>query len=123
MKIPKLTEQEQVIVNIIADHVLFARIANAMHNIINAVNPSDDEEFFKPDMKHKGIHNALDLLGITYKEQSISDTCRFRDELYNVFTQEVYGEDKIENHEEIAYSVFFTWSSKIREYYTTRKAS
>lgn len=117
---PKLTEKEQLIVNIISDHVIFARIARSMLDIINVINPSKGEEFFEPEMNYIGVSNALDLLSISYEDKS--NNRFFRDEMFDQFVSMVYSDNE-DNHKELAYSIYFEWLRMIKDFYTTKKAS
>lgn len=115
--IPQFTVKEQAIIRIIADSIIFQRIANSMVDILSVVNPSKVEEF-EPEHKYYGVTNAVDLLGITSMEDA-----ELRDSMFDEYVRYAYDKSNTESSEALAQSLYFDWLRKIKDHYTSRKAS
>ncbi len=64
--IPSLTAKEQGIINIISDSILYNRIYDGMHVILNAFNPLQSDPC-DIEINYKGVENALMI--IEYRRQ------------------------------------------------------
>lgn len=55
--------RDKLILNILTDFVMWQRISNAMHSVINCFKAEEND--FQPEYHYNGYANALDYLGIT----------------------------------------------------------
>lgn len=109
----QLSDKDQLVINIISDSVIFSRLSESMFKIINVVNDGLPNEF-QPKMHYHGCFNGIDLLGIP------DDDDELREMLYEIFSSEVEDMKQIKPME-VATTIFYKWSTAIREYYTKLK--
>lgn len=111
--VPALTAKEQGIVNIIADSILYNRIYDGMHIILNAFNPlqSNPEDI---NINYKGIENVLLLMDIDNED--------LREDLETLYENKIHTRNN-EQADYLALSIYFDWLKAIKDFYTTKKAS
>nr|WP_299486121.1 hypothetical protein [uncultured Allomuricauda sp.] len=104
-------QKEEAIIGIINDHILWYRIGNGMHKILNAFDLVNDNNEFEVDNHFNGIYNAFELIGI-FKDDKICG------KLSNIFYEKL--ESSLKTHE-LARLIYVDWLVTIREYYTNLK--
>ncbi|GIZ08358.1 hypothetical protein [Flavobacterium sp. UMI-01] len=115
----KLEKKRCVVVPILMDAILFARISNRMMDILNAFNPKVTEQEFEPEVHYHGICNAITVLKI--KDENLDNI------LENIFNDFVYGNNAKQMKEsdlevrELADIIFAKWSIAIKKYNSSYK--
>lgn len=111
--LPALTAKEHGIVNIISDSILYNRIYDGMHVILNAFNPLQANPC-DIEINYKGVENALILMDI--EDDDLKENLELLYEK-NIFSR------TLENAYHLALSIYFEWLKYIKDFYTTQKAS
>lgn len=60
----KLEKKQSIVVPILIDAILFARISYKMMDILNAFNPKVMNFEFEPEVQYNGFSNAITVLKI-----------------------------------------------------------
>lgn len=104
-------QKEQVIILVIKDAILWRRVSDGMHAIVNAFNPDIENESFNVEDNYGGFENALRLMGIY-------DNYDLREELSEIFwtmqTEKIVAT-------ELAEKIYLEWLVCIRNYCVTLK--
>jgi hypothetical protein len=104
--------QEQAIIGIIEDAILWNRISRKMLDIINAFHPSELEHEFHPEYKYNSYSNAFCLMGIYDNDQICSSLA---DIFWNLSTESNGKSD------ELAKTIYIEWLVSIKNYCATLK--
>ncbi|WP_233881879.1 hypothetical protein [Tenacibaculum piscium] len=105
----KNQEQATVIVKIITDHIVFTRIQDGMHSVLNCFNP--DGELKEFNAEYSGIDTALMLMGVN-DEMLIG---RLHDSYYNG----VFGNSSMMVATELAKVIYVEWLCDIKNHFLT----
>lgn len=115
----KIEKKQCVVVPILIDAILFARISNRMMDILNAFNPKVTKHEFEPEMQYNGICNAVNILKI--KDENLDNI------LGAIFNDIVYGnrskgiEESTVIATELAKIIFTKWLEAIKKYNSSYK--
>ncbi len=107
----KDNQREEAIIGIISDHILWHRIEEGMHKILNSFDPIESSCEFEVNNHYNGIYNAYELMGL-FKDDDICGR------LSNIFYEMVEQTGKAH---ELARLIYVDWMVAIREYYTSLK--
>ncbi len=105
--------QEKVIIKIIADHIVYTRIYDGMHTVLNAYDPNHDDYELKP--KYSGIDTALLLM-------SIEDE-KLIEKLHDAYYNGVFGKYSMLSAPELAKIIYVEWLHEIKNYFLTKKVA
>lgn len=111
--IPALTAKEQGIINIISDSILYNRIYDGMHVILNAFNPLQVNPC-NIEVNYKGIESVLMLMDIEDED--------LKENLELLYEKNILSRT-LENASQLALSIYFEWLKYIKDFYTNKKAS
>lgn len=102
---------ENAIINIIADHVIYARFSDGIHTILNASKP--DKTFNTLETDYMGVNNALILLGVEDKK------------LYSILEHSFYDTvctlNELSESKKLAKTIYHNWLNEIKNYFLTKK--
>ncbi len=96
-------EKDKIILYILTDYVMWQRVSNAMHRVINCFS-SNDEYQFEPEEQYAGYIAAIDYIGV--KEGNLRD--KMCSAAYDI-------EDDIPA-KEAAISIYTKWLSLLKDY-------
>jgi hypothetical protein len=113
MEALKNKPQEQAILGIIQDAIIWHRVADKMHDIINAFNPLESEHEFQVEDHYKGYRNALYIMGLIHDDNICG-------QLSDIFWQ-LSSADKMRNDQadELAHTIYIEWLVCIKNYHST----
>jgi hypothetical protein len=108
--------QEQAIIDIIQDSIVFNRIARGAYDIINAFSPKDAQYDFNVEDDYKGYYSALKLVA-DFNDDKLCG------QLSEIFwnTTEYSKSTKNGNAQELAQTIYIEWLVCIKNYYATLK--
>lgn len=96
--------KDKMILYILTDFVMWQRVSDAMHKIVNCFSSNDENEF-EADNEYKGFVTALDFIGITDGD--------LRDRLSAIAFDRSEGNLPAE---ETAMNIYASWLKVIKEY-------
>ena len=115
----KIAKKQSVVVPILMDAILFARISDKMIGVLNAFNPTVINAEFEPEIQYSGCNNAVTVLKI--KDELLSTI------LISIFCDNVYGnkaasitKSKLDARE-LANVLFTNWVKAIKKYNSSYK--
>jgi bifunctional DNase/RNase len=115
----KIEKKRDLVVPIIIDAILFARISDKMMGVLNAFNPTIHDFEFEPEMQYNGSSNAVSVLNI--KDENLGNI------LGSIFFDLAYGnkttkvkKSKLEARE-LANIIFTKWLKAIKKYNSSYK--
>ncbi|MFS4446734.1 hypothetical protein [Maribacter sp. 2307UL18-2] len=105
--------KEEIILDILNDHIIWHRLKRGMRKILNAYHPGGDEIEFETDWKYVGYGSALKLMGVdnipTKKGADIHEN--FYDILRGVLKSD-------EKSSVLAKRLYNDWLAEIVRFYT-----
>lgn len=107
--------QEEVIIHILTDHILWQRVYKAMNIALNAVHPGANEYFnFDPNDQYTGYGSVLKLIGLVEVSYELNSV------LHEIFSEisKSDGDARL-----LANRLYLEWSAKIDEYKTRKSTS
>lgn len=104
--------QEQAIICIIEDTILWNRVSSKMLDIVNVFHPSELQHEFNPEYKYNGYFNALNIMGISNNH----DLC---DKLSDIFW-DLNAKSK-GKADDLAKTIYIEWLVCIKNYCATLK--
>lgn len=105
--------KEKAIVNIIADNIVFSRIYDGMHTVLNSFDPT------KGDMDLKAEFNGIDI-AFTLLDIADEDLCGILSETYHNI---VCDSDELRPADELAVVIYYEWLTEIKNYFLTKKTA
>ncbi len=108
------TNEEQAVLQILSDHVLFNRFYDGMYTILNAYEPDKTANELKVD--YKGIDIALIIMNI--KDENLIE--KLHDTFYDLACDR--KSDWI-SAPELAQTIYLKWLSEIKNYFLTKKVA
>lgn len=115
----KLEQKRSIIVPILVDAILFARISSRMMDILNAFNPTVMNFEFEPEVQYNGSSNAITVLKI--KDENLDNI------LGSIFFDIVYGnkdkgiEESTLEAGQLANYIYTNWLKAIKKYNSSYK--
>lgn len=111
----KNKQQEQAIIGIIQDAIIWNRIAGKMHDIINAFEPLENEHGFNPEYSYSGYMNALHVMGLIHDDNICG-------QLSDIFWElSAVGVNKNNKADELSQTIYIEWLVCIKNYCATIK--
>ena len=111
MKAIKNNQQEEAIIGVIQDAIVWARISVKMVGIINAFNPSSEECEFGADTTFIGYENAFRIMRILDDEF----LCNELSQVFRSFSDDQSPANKL------AETIYIEWLLCIKNYCLTSK--
>ncbi|WP_407489157.1 hypothetical protein [Elizabethkingia anophelis] len=108
-----ISVKDRAIIGIIADHIVFDRISAGVSEILNSFAPINEDK--RMDVKYNGIYLAFFFMDVEDK-----DLCRLLDDIY--FDATFNSEEK-RDADELAKHIYMLWLNKIKDFFSTKKAS
>lgn len=101
-------KQDQIIIQILSDFILWYRIEDGMWKAINAFNLEQPSSDFEPDMKYNGYSSALMVMGVdSENEEDLSS------KLEDIVWEKMKERG---NADELAETIYIEWLSVLRKH-------
>ena len=115
METIKNNPQEQAIIGIIQDAIIWNRVSNKMYEMINAFHPQKSEEDLNLEDRYKGYNNALNAMGL-------KDNVDLCDKLSTIFWNSITFPEKSEDRaDKLAESIYIDWLLCMKNHCSTLK--
>lgn len=105
--------KEEVILDILKDHIIWYRLRDGLNTILNAYHPGGDVIAFEPDWKYTGYGSALKLMGVDNMPRT--KTVDIHEKLHDILFEIMKSDQKAEI---LAQRLYVEWLAWIADYYT-----
>lgn len=105
--------KEDVILDILKDHIVWYRLREGMNTILNAYHPGGDVIPFEPDLNYTGYGSALKLMGVDTMPRI--KQVDIHKELHKILSEIMESDQKADV---LAQRLYAKWLEWIKEYYT-----